>query len=72
MKLEKIFIELKKNLKDENIPHEKSPVSDRVTISVGVCFKHFEKTLNLKESIKEADKALYISKENGRNRFTII
>ena len=61
-----------KNLKDENIPHEKSPVSDRVTISVGVCFKHFEKTLNLKESIKEADKALYISKENGRNRFTII
>lgn len=67
-----IYKRIAKNLKDENIPHEKSPVSDRVTISVGVCFKHFEKTLNLKESIKEADKALYISKENGRNRFTII
>ncbi len=67
-----IYKRIAKNLKDENIPHEKSPVSDRVTISVGVCFKHFEKTLNLKESIKEADKALYISKENGRNRFTVI
>lgn len=67
-----IYKRIAKNLKDENIPHEKSPVSDRVTISVGVCFKHFEKTLNLKESIKEADKALYISKESGRNRFTII
>lgn len=67
-----IYKRIAKNLKDENIPHEKSPVSDRVTISVGVCFKHFEKTLNLKESIKEADKTLYISKENGRNRFTII
>ena len=67
-----IYKRIAKNLKDENIPHEKSPVSDRVTISVGVCFKHFEKILNLKESIKEADKALYISKENGRNRFTII
>ena len=67
-----IYKRIAKNLKDENIPHEKSPVSDRVTISVGVCFKHFEKTLNLKESIKEADKALYISKENGRNRYTVI
>ena len=59
-------------LKNENISHEKSPISDRVTISVGVCFKYFEKTLNLKENIKKADKALYISKESGRNRFTIL
>ena len=67
-----IYKRIAENLKNENILHEKSPVSDRVTISMGACFKHFEKTLNLKESIKEADKALYISKENGRNRFTII
>ena len=67
-----VYKRIAENLKNENISHEKSPVSDRVTISVGVYFKHFEKTLNLKESIKEADKALYISKENGRNRFTII
>lgn len=67
-----IYKRIAENLKNENILHEKSPVSDRVTISMGACFKHFEKTLNLKESIKEADKALYISKENGRNRFTVI
>lgn len=67
-----IYKKIAENLKDENIPHENSPISDRVTISVGVCFKHFEKTLNLEENIKEADRALYISKESGRNRFTII
>ena len=63
-----IYKRIAENLKNENIPHEKSPVSNRVTISAGVCFKHFEKTLNLEENIKEADKALYISKKNGRNR----
>ena len=67
-----VYKRIAENLKNENISHEKSPISDRVTISVGVCFKYFEKTLNLKENIKKADKALYISKESGRNRFTIL
>lgn len=71
-----IFIDVYKrivrNLEKENIVHEKSSVSDKVTLSVGVCFAHFEKTLNLEKSIKSADEALYFSKRNGRNRYTII
>ena len=73
---EEIFIDIYKrivrNLEKENIVHEKSAVSDKVTLSAGVCFAHFEKTLNLEKSIKSADEALYSSKRNGRNRYTII
>lgn len=67
-----IYINIVKNLEKENILHEKSPISDKITLSFGVCFAYFEKTLDLEKSIKLADEALYISKKNGRNRYTII
>ena len=67
-----IYINIVKNLEKENIIHEKSPISDKITLSFGVCFAYFDKNLNLEKSIKLADKALYISKERGRNRYTII
>ena len=67
-----IYINIVKNLEKENIIHEKSPISDKITLSFGVCFAYFEKTLDLEKSIKLADEALYISKKNGRNRYTII
>lgn len=67
-----IYINIVKNLEKKNILHEKSPISDKITLSFGVCFAYFEKTLDLEKSIKLADKALYISKKNGRNRYTII
>ena len=65
-----VYNRISKNLYDKNIIHEKSTVSDRITLSVGVTFEYFEKSLNLKNGIKKADDALYISKRNGRNRFT--
>lgn len=65
-----VYNRISKNLYDKNITHEKSTVSDRITLSVGVTFEYFEKSLNLKNGIKKADDALYISKRNGRNRFT--
>ena len=67
-----IYKKIVKNLEKENIIHEKSSISDKITLSFGVCFAYFEKTLDLEKSIKLADKALYISKERGRNRYTII
>ncbi len=67
-----IYKKIVKNLEKENVLHEKSPISDKITLSFGVCFAYFEKTLDLEKSIKLADEALYISKKNGRNRYTII
>ena len=69
---EEIYKKITKNLQNENLFHEVSPISDKVTLSFGVFFTHFEKTLDLKESIKKADEALYLSKKNGKNRYTVI
>lgn len=69
---EEIYKKITKNLENENLFHEVSPISDKVTLSFGVFFTHFEKTLDLKESIKKADEALYLSKKNGKNRYTVI
>ena len=65
-----IYKRITENLYKENISHQKSKVSDRVTLSFGVYFEHFKENLNLEKSIKKADEALYSSKKNGRNRFT--
>ncbi len=52
---------------DLKIPHEYSPTSDHVTISVGMALK--ENDLSQAELLKKADDALYRAKEGGRNKF---
>jgi diguanylate cyclase (GGDEF)-like protein len=49
------------------IPHAYSSVAEIVTISVGVATKFPTKNLSSAELVEEADKALYKSKESGRN-----
>ena len=66
-----VYKRITDNLQKENIIHEKSAISDRLTLSMGVSLKYFDKNFDLKDSIKEADKALYISKEEGRNRYSV-
>lgn len=39
-----------------------------ITISIGACIKHPDNTLDCKEVITTADKALYIAKNTGRNK----
>ena len=62
--------EMLENVRARSIPHEKSEVASCVTISIGVVtgvVKHSHKGVDY---IKCADKALYVSKQNGRNQFT--
>jgi len=55
------------------IPHEKSNVADCVTVSLGITtVAKVDHGHKITDYIGYADKALYISKQNGRNRYTYI
>jgi diguanylate cyclase (GGDEF)-like protein len=58
------------NVKACNIPHEKNEAASCVTISIGATTGDVNHTHKNVDYIKRADKALYISKQNGRNQFT--
>jgi diguanylate cyclase (GGDEF)-like protein len=60
------------NIRARNIPHEKNEAADCVTISIGVTTSEADNTQSGDDYIKRADKALYQSKLNGRNRYTYI
>lgn len=53
------------------IPHEKSPTSEYVTVSIGVvsCVPEWE--MEFDQLLQVADNALYESKTDGRNRVTV-
>jgi len=53
------------------IPHESSDASDVVTISLGLSTMIPGRDEGQAELIQRADRALYISKEMGRNRITV-
>jgi diguanylate cyclase (GGDEF)-like protein len=55
-----------------NIPHRASDAAGYVTISIGGTTGITNHLQNGSEYIKNADKALYESKKNGRNRYTFM
>lgn len=59
------------NMANVNIPHRNSPVSDKVTVSVGVSTDVPATNLLPGTLIADADKALYQAKQEGRNRIKI-
>jgi diguanylate cyclase (GGDEF)-like protein len=61
-----------KNINESKITHANSDIADYVTVSIGVSTGggNFKKTGD--DYIKRAEEALAISKENGRNRYTLL
>lgn len=55
-----------------NIPHKKNHAASCVTVSIGVTTGRVEHTQSGSDYIKRADKALYMSKKDGRNRYTFL
>jgi len=60
------------NILAKSIPHEKSDVACHLTVSIGGTTSEVLHTQSGDDYIKQADKALYQSKKNGRNRYTCI
>ena len=61
--------EIRKNVEALRIPHEKSQPYGVVTISLGGASRETHNTMSHEELLKQADSALYIAKNKGRNRF---
>lgn len=63
------------NIKDEiqalKIPHEKSSVSNFVTVSQGIYTVNSSNVLDVNTCIENVDKAMYLAKKNGRNRIEV-
>lgn len=62
---------LLENIRRCNLPHKSSDVSSCVTVSIGVATASVKYSQNAEEYIRRSDEALYMSKSNGRNRFTL-
>jgi methyl-accepting chemotaxis protein len=59
-------------MRDFNIPHKASEIADYITVSIGGTTSIINHLQNGSDYIKTADKALYESKKNGRNRYTFL
>ncbi|PCJ17099.1 MAG: hypothetical protein COB02_14685 [Candidatus Cloacimonadota bacterium] len=57
---------IRKNIEDLRIPHETGDI--KITCSVGVSCLPINNPVDVKAFMKEADDAMYIAKENGRNQ----
>ena len=68
----KIAEKLRQGVEAMRIPHAASNVSDYVTISLGCSTTIPEVADDSSMLIKSADEALYLSKQNGRNRVTLL
>lgn len=62
---------IRTSLAEEMIPHQSSPVSDLVTISIGIASRVPDHKTTAAMVIGLADEALYQSKNKGRDTITL-
>ncbi len=60
-----------KHLRELNIIHECSQVSDRITVSIGIEITRIINEEDIYNLVKEADEKLYLSKSLGKNTYTM-
>jgi len=68
--LHMIAKKLLEKIRDCKIPHKASHIADYVTVSIGGTTSVVKHLQQAQDYIKSADKALYESKKNGRDRYT--
>ena len=59
------------NVENAQISHKTSKCSTCVTLSIGCFYVENTSRMSLPDAIKKADKALYESKEKGKNTVTV-
>jgi len=59
---------LKSKIESMNIPHDKSPVIDYVTVSIGITSMIPDNNSSYEELFNVADRALYLAKDAGKNQ----
>ncbi len=64
---EKLGEEIRRRIEEKGVEHEKSEVSDVITISVGAASMVPRPEMGAWLLVEKADQALYRAKENGRN-----
>lgn len=63
-----VAAEVRTQVQQLRIPHERSAVSPWVTISIGIASARARSGLEVKDWIEAADRQLYIAKSSGRDR----
>jgi diguanylate cyclase (GGDEF)-like protein len=60
------------NVNARNVPHESSSIAPHITLSIGVITGEVSDAKSALEFVELADEALYLSKKQGRNRYTYL
>jgi len=66
-----VISQIQRLIEDLNIPHVKSTVAKRLTVSIGIHITRCGEGNSVQEMYASADNALYEAKVNGRNRAVV-